>query len=185
MTTHANRYNFNIVLTSSGRPTLQRMVDSIAPQLTSHDYLTILWDSEPHPISVPADVKYLCIKNPEPLGYWGHASRNKWLPELPGDFFLHGDDDDVYLPGAMEVIRSHVDAPKLFIFRFVRGELIKPPTIPAKIAHKLIGTPSGVHPRVSEWPVWGLFHGGDAQFYQGLEQQLPVQFVDHVIYRAF
>ena len=109
--------SFNVVIATAGRPSLQTMIDSIAPQLTERDYLTIIWDSLPFAVKLDTNANVIQIVNPEPLGYWGHGSRTRWQNELPGDYLMNADDDDIYLPDSMEVIREHSVDQKLYVFK--------------------------------------------------------------------
>jgi len=174
--------SFNVVIASKGRPSLINMVESIAPQLSANDYLTVIWDSEPFELPIGPDVKYLSIQNKEPLGAWGHGSRNKWGLYLPGDYILNGDDDDVYLPDAMEHIRSVCTEQKLYVFRMNRGELVLPRY--PEIEHGNIGTPCLVYPTMDEYPEWVNRYGGDLDFATEMSKRLPVEFSEHVIYEV-
>ena len=98
--------SFNVVIATAGRDTLQRMVDSIAPQLEEQDYLTIIWDCQPMSLQIDSNCKVISLHNPEPLGFWGHGSRNRWQDELPGDYFMNAD-DDVYTKDAMSIAVSY------------------------------------------------------------------------------
>jgi len=69
--------SFNVIIATAGRATLQRMVDSIVPQLTENDYLTIIWDCQPIALQIEGKCKVIALHNPEPLGYWGHGSRTR------------------------------------------------------------------------------------------------------------
>lgn len=172
---------FNVVLTTVGRDTLQRMVDSIAPQLKRWDYLTILWDCQPIALQINSKCQVISLLNPEPLGYWGHASRTKWQSMLPGDYLMNGDDDDVFLPGAMDKIREVCTEEKLYVFKMIYAEHEIWKTQVIDLGN--IGTPCGVYPP-KNLPSWDLTYGGDCQFYKKLSTQLPVQFVDHIIYEV-
>lgn len=174
--------SFNVVIATAGRPSLQAMVDSIAPQLNKEDYLTVIWDCQPVALQIDSDCQVIALHNPEPLGFWGHGSRNRWIPELPGDYFLNGDDDDIYLPGAMDKIRYVVKEQKLYVFKFENCGTVVPMYNEVKIGN--IGTSCGVYPKVDPMPLWEYFYGGDGRFYENLAKILPVEFVDHIIYKV-
>lgn len=174
--------SFNVVIATAGRKTLQRMVDSIAPQLEKQDYLTIIWDCQPMPLQIDSECQVITLHNPEPLGFWGHGSRNRWMPELPGDYFLNADDDDVYTSGAMKVIRSVVKENKLYVFKLDHCGLVLP--IEKEIRVGNIGTPCGVYPKVDPMPKWEHVYGGDGMFYEELAKVLDVEFHNHVIYKV-
>lgn len=172
--------SFNVVIATSGRPSLQRMVDSIAPQLSERDYLTIIWDCQPIALQIDSKCKVILIQNDEPLGFWGHGSRTRWQNELPGDYLMNADDDDEYFPTAMETVRSHCKEEKLYVFKMMKSNIVIPFTEEIKLGN--IGTPCGVYPNTKDLPDWGGFYGGDFQFYFQLSMQLPVEFVKRVIY---
>lgn len=174
---------FNVVITTIGRDTLQRMIDSIAHQLTSDDYLTIIWDAgSPSSVTVNTAATVFHIINSKPLGSWGHGSRTRWQNSLPGDFMINGDDDDMFTADAMTVIREHCLDNKLYVFEmeFEGGYRIPDHH---KIEFGNIGTPCGVYMH-GELPEWGMEYGGDHVFYRELEKKIPVVFVDKLIYKV-
>jgi hypothetical protein len=174
--------SFNVVIATAGRDTLQRMVDSIAPQLTERDYLTIIWDCEPRDLRIDSKCNVISIHNPEDLGYWGHGSRTRWQNELPGDYLLNGDDDDMYADEAMEIIRQHCTEDKLYFFQYIYGGLKMPQSHNVVIGN--VGTPCGVYPPIKDLPKWEFEYCGDGKFYVALSKRLPVEFIDKVIYRV-
>ena len=174
--------SFNIVIATTGRSTLERMINSIAHQLEKQDFLTIIWDGPQRDLTIHTKAQVANIVNDEPLGFWGHGSRNEWIPKLPGDYFLNADDDDEYLPGAMDKIRSVVTEDKLYVFKIQYGKAIIPSGKELKVGN--IGTPCGVYPKVDPMPIWEHRYGGDGDFYVALSKMLPVKLVDHVIYKV-
>jgi len=172
--------SFNVIIATAGRPTLIKMLESILPQLEKQDYLTILWDCKPN-IQFPPHVCTVIQKvNPEPLGFWGHGSRNRWQDELPGDYFMNGDDDDVYTPDAMAAIREKCTDKKLYIFQFLHSGIRIPQDKELKVGN--IGTSCGVYPKISKFPKWEYRYGGDGEFYIALSKLLPYEHVKKVIY---
>jgi hypothetical protein len=196
--TPAKEPSFNVIVTTAGRDTLSRMLESIAPQLTNVDHLTVISDKGHEEVAAAvAKVKCACtvrhIPNPEPLGFWGHGSRSRWQNELPGDYHMNADDDDVYDPNAMATVRRVVDGrldpPTLYIFHMIRRwdgvvELI-PPRGQQTVAIKKIGTPCGVYRKIPDLPPWHGSYGGDGGFYVALSQRVKeVKFVPEVIYQV-
>ena len=172
--------SFNVIIATAGRPTLQRMVDSIAPQLNENDYLTIIWDCQPIALQIDSKCKVITLHNPEPLGYWGHGSRTRWQNELPGDYFMNADDDDIYVSNAMEIVRSHVTDHKLYFFQYSTQGMHVPREHVIQIGN--IGTPTGVYPNIGDFPKWEFIYSGDGEFYTALSKRLPHEFIDKVIY---
>jgi hypothetical protein len=201
----AHAASFNIILTTSGRRnqtrssslSLSRMLSSIAPQLFDIDHLTVISDGGHSRVKEALEnVKCLCkkrhIANKEPLGFWGHGSRTRWQNELDGDFHLNGDDDDIYDPSAMQIIRQHVaeagPGNHLLVFHMIRRwdgivELIPAPGT-AVIREKAIGTPCGVYSKLTNMPTWQGKYGGDASFYVSLAERMNFTFIPQVIYQV-
>jgi hypothetical protein len=171
---------FNVVIATSGRETLHKMIDSIAPQLTEEDYLTIIWDCQAMSLHINSKCQVITIQNEKALGFWGHASRSRWQNSLPGDYLINGDDDDVFEPDAMEKIRKHCTEDKLYVFRMV----FENTHIPSyhKVEFGNIGTPCGVY-KPGGLPTWPLEYGGDFTFYHELSKVKEPEFIDHIIYR--
>lgn len=201
----ASAASFNIILTTSGRRnqtkssrlSLSKMLESIAPQLSQIDHLTVISDGGHSRVEdALKGVTCLCTKrhiaNKEPLGFWGHGSRTRWQNELDGDFHLNGDDDDIYDPSAMQIIRQHVSevgpGKHLLVFHMIRRwdgvvELIPAPGT-AIIREKVIGTPCGVYSKIPNMPTWHGKYGGDASFYVSLAERMNVSFFPQVIYQV-
>lgn len=171
--------SFNVVIATSGRDTLQRMIDSIAPQLKENDYITIIWDCEPFEVFINSSCSVFHIHNPEPLGFWGHGSRNRWQDELPGDYLINGDDDDIFTDDAMQHIRRHCTDDKLYIFKMISNYITIPSTRDIKFGN--IGTPCGVY-KPGNLPKWGKRYGGDFDFYDQLSKIKESVFVGELIY---
>lgn len=172
--------SFNVIIATAGRRTLQRMVDSIAPQLQEQDYLTIIWDCQPIALQIDSACQVISLHNPEPLGFWGHGSRNRWQDELPGDYFMNADDDDIYTKDAMSIIREYCTDNKLYIFQFLYANSKIPDGDVIKVGN--IGTPCGVYPKVNKFPTWEHRFGGDGEFYIELAKMIPYQHINKVIY---
>ena len=190
------RPSFNIIITTSGRSTLIKMLQSIAPQLHARDYLTIISDKEHDTVDrtlsrIRCRCKITHISNPEPLGFWGHGSRTRWQNELPGDYHMNADDDDIYDPHAMEIVRSVIGMslePHLYVFHMIRrwdGVVdIIPPLGVQGILKKQIGTPCGVYRKIPNLPSWHGSYGGDGNFYRALSDRVMVTFVPEIIYQV-
>jgi hypothetical protein len=175
--------SFNVIITTIGRPELQRMLDSICGQLSELDYLTIIWDggcSTDFTVNTKATV--ISIINSTQLGHWGHGSRTKWQHYLPGDYFINGDDDDVFTSEAMTHIRNTCLEDKLYIFKMLINDGIKLPSYPV-IEFTNIGTPCGVY-MPSNLPEWDSEYGGDYRFYKKLSETKEPVFIDYVTYKV-
>jgi hypothetical protein len=76
----------SVIVASSGRPSLLDTLASFVPQL------------------LPGDQVLVDVNDDSP---WGHRARNRMMLKVPPGYgMLFQDDDDAYLPGALEVIRA-------------------------------------------------------------------------------
>jgi hypothetical protein len=134
-----NITTFNIIMTSNGdRPTLQPALESIMPQLSKDDFITLISDMNHLTIAetfanVPCNCTKLLIQNARVQGWWGHGSRTLWQKLLPGTFHMNADDDDLYVPNAMSIVRHWVRDLNntMYVFRMVRRWDDRIETIPA------------------------------------------------------
>lgn len=186
----------HVLLTTTGRPTLLRLIGSLLPQLECRDHLTVLYDRLPgdtpavppgklatHLHECPAP--WTILRNSEPLGFWGHGSRNQWQNQLSlGDYQLHGDDDNAYLPGALAAVRQHCIRDRLYLFRARWGS-------PARlmwadglrdIRYGNIDTGCVAVPTTKPRPLWPHVYGGDCDFIRACAEVWPVEYIDTLIY---
>jgi hypothetical protein len=180
---------FNILIATIGRPSLQRMLDSLSSQLIESDCLTLVFDGHS---SIPSfDLsKFKCqvVQHVEPiaLGYWGHGIRNKYANLLEKrDFVMHGDDDDIYLPVFSELRKQCTDPQTLYIARMnlIGDRRVVPEGDFIRMNH--IGTPNGIIPYdLNSKSEWKYHHGGDGKFYEYLASQTKIQFISTIIYQV-
>jgi hypothetical protein len=164
-------HSFHIILATIGRPTLQRMLNSLLPQLTEQDHLTIVYDGK---TDIPNFEKKGVCKiheycEPNPLGFWGHGVRNKYASLIEKtDFVMHADDDDSYFPDAFLNLRKLcVDVNTLYIAKMKSGKRLIPGGNYIKLDH--IGTPCGIVPyELNKLGEWKTRYGGDGLFYEQL-----------------
>lgn len=182
-----SKKSLHFLLATIGRPSLQRMLDSLLPQLTRHDYLTIVFDgpqSYLQSLVIKTHATVEIIIEPKNLGYWGHGIRNKHNVLL-GDFILHCDDDDIYTPGSVDIIRKICQKPDtLYIFKIqLSDKSIIPVDHVIRMAN--ISTQSGVIPgQLNSKSHWGEYYGGDFEFYWKVGNVVDhVVWVDWVIYQ--
>jgi len=183
--------SYDVFITTIGRNTLPRMLDSLINQLNTIDYLTIASDANHGYVAqCVAERKFKCnvnhLINPVPLGFFGHGSRNKYQNQLKGDYIMHADDDDRYVVGAFNKIREICTQHTLYFFRFCytdKGDLSWWHKDDTKIRGN-IGTPCGVIPNIHNFPQWGNFYTGDGLFYENLVKIIPHEYIDYVIYKT-
>lgn len=180
--------SLNVFLTTVGRTELQtRMLPSLVNQLTENDYLTVASDmNHTYVRECLNSFDFKCtvnhFANVKPLGWWGHGSRNRYQNLLHGDYIMNGDDDDRYVEGCIEYIRSVVTENKLYIFKHQHMGNVAWSRKEVCIGN--IGTSCGVIPNNRNLPDWEYFYGGDGAFYVNLSKMLPCEFVDHIIYKV-
>lgn len=110
----------SIIIPTLGRQSLKRTLESLVPQLSLEDEVLVVGDG-PQPLAavIASDfglkVRYL---EHGPTFTWGHAQRNYGMKRATSSHLAFMDDDDIYLPGALnvihETIRRHQNSPILF-----------------------------------------------------------------------
>lgn len=90
----------SIIVPTIGRPTLRQTLRSIESQLEDGDELILVHDHEVEPI----------------LGR-GNAERREGMRRATGTHLAFMDDDDIYTPGALDLMREHADLERPVIFR--------------------------------------------------------------------
>lgn len=182
--------SFNLLLATIARPSLQRILDSLKPQLRSEDCLTLVFDglTKPDWVNLEGFVcKIVIHEEPVALGYWGHGIRNKYATLLEKrDFIMHGDDDDIYTAGTFDYLRNHcIDHNCLYIgkVRLLGGHII--PVMngnPIRMCN--ISTQNGIIPyNLNNCGTWELFHGGDGRFYEQIScKASTITYLDYIIY---
>ena len=180
--------SFQILIATIGRPSLQRMLDSLRDQLQEQDCLTLVFDGhskipEFNLKDFKCEVKQSC--EPVVLGSWGHGIRNKYASLLEKrDFVMHGD-DDIYLPSFQELRQSCINKDTLYIAKMNLTKLrrIIPEGPFIRLNH--IGTPNGIIPyELNKTSVWKHQYGGDGLFYEDLSKKARVEFLNTIIYQV-
>lgn len=176
--------SFNVVIATTGRPTLKRMVDSFANDLSQDDILTIICDGCRLKRNVIDGLKcrLVVIHNKHRLGHYGHPARTYFQHTLLGDYIMNADDDDVYLPGAIKTVKKYCKEKKLYIFNMQWGDI----TIPSYPSIEMgnIGTPCGVYPNMPNLPKWENVREGDFHFYNELSKMLEPVWINETIYKV-
>lgn len=176
--------SFHVLIATMGRRSIMHLLRTLINQLQENDYLTVVFDGAEramfqemvHNFTRNFKCKVDIIIEKEPLGYWGHGIRNKHN-KLPGDFILHADDDDFYLPEVFAKLREICNDPTtIYIFQF---ETRKAGIIFSDVFRiGSIGTPSGIIPsKYNAECKWGHMRGGDGQFYIELSHKYGSKFV--------
>jgi hypothetical protein len=111
---------------------------------------------------------------------WGHTLRNVYSQRATGQRVLHMDDDDVFLEGAMDVVRRKcVNNPgKLVVFQCLGPGFVVPHRHELRPGN--VGTECGALPNEPDkWGRWESCYGGDGMFYTSCK--FPVEWCDEPI----
>lgn len=135
----------SMIVASVGRPSLERTLESIYPQSRVGDEILV---------SVNRDCP------------WGHAARNQLMLVARGHAIMFIDDDDAYLPGALDAVRAAFDqAPdRMHLFRMMYsdGRVIWQAR---DLVEGQVSTGTIVVPNASgKLGVWGSRYAGDFDF---------------------
>ena len=172
----AERPTLSVLVPTIGRPTLARTLRSLQ-DLEAADEVIVIGDgeqkeaqSEFHRSALPGI--YISVRGPS--GDWGHTPRNLVMSRARGDYLLHMDDDDYYLPGAVSIIRAALlkqpGLPHLFRMRLGGGILWQRPTISCGN----VSTQMFVHPNLPDtFGTWKPVYGGDADFIRETSSRFP------------
>jgi hypothetical protein len=182
--------SFQVLIATIGRPQLQRMLNSLLPQLSVEDQLTIVFDG--HSVIPTVDltlatcsVRQYC--EPIALGSFGHGVRTKYATILEKrDFVIHLDDDDDVVGGSFDKFRSLCkDVNTLYISRMVcnNGRLVIPRPNTTTVQTGNIGTPCGIVPfDLNSKADWLPIFGGDGAFYEKISSLCKFEFLNVIHY---
>jgi hypothetical protein len=192
-------WNLAVLLTTVGRPCLRRMLLSLLTELSDNDHLYIAIDGpnaklSAMPIIAEFTGKWKCqvviFQHPIQVKFWGHELRNTYQSRLEGDYILHADDDDIYEPGAFNLIREQIkEKGQLYIFQMSRP-YHQTKIIPARdeIAQGNMGSPCGI---VANSPhlfgQWENDYDGDFKFWKRTAELFGshrIHFTHVTIYRV-
>lgn len=164
--------SLSIIIPTLGRESLMQTVASLQRQLEPADEVLIVTDGKVEGIGplYGVDDRVRVVWGPR-TACWGNAQRDMGMQIATGTHLLFIDDDDVYEPGALELVRAAIaDEPTLahiFRMRFGAGH----PAGPLGARHgpvwedkslraSNIGTPMVVLPNRPDLPRWA--DGDDA-----------------------
>ena len=178
---------FHVLIATIGRPSLQRMLDSLSSQLLPCDHLTVVFDGQGWDGQTFNTGKFVCqvhmIHQTSNLGHWGHVIRNKYAKRLEKtDFVMHADDDDYYTEGTFDYLREVcTDTSCLYIARIRDHDHSNKMNVELKCGN--VGTPCGIIPYdLNTKGFWRATLGGDGYFYEEIGKLARVEFLDRVIY---
>ena len=157
--------SLSILLPSSGRSTLQRLVVSVVPQLAPGDELMI---------------------DLGPGGCWGYPARERLTQKATGNHLLWNDDDDVYTDDALELVRAGIAqdpaAVHLFSMESWWGELLwREQTIfEGNVAAQMVVMPRELAQACS----WGNEYAADCAYIEEAATLAPVVWHREVIVKC-
>ena len=179
------RPSLTVLIASMGRPSLERTLTSLRDQLQGDDEVLLVSDGQIDELRRRGDERSLYfatrleiarllwdasglpgrfIELPGgPHRDWGHSPRNKTMRLVRTTHMLHMDDDDSYVAGALDSVRTAVmrypDRPLIFRMLLPDGHVIwQEPTIESSLSTQMI-----VHPS-DRYGVWESKYGGDQTF---------------------
>lgn len=119
----------SFLVPTAGRPDLELCLRSIAFQLGSDDEVLVIGDTCDGPLreserlvrSFGSQFRYL--EHNAGRHDYGHAQMNAGMTHAAGDYLSFNDDDDVWVPGAVQTIHATIASyPGVpLLFRFVNG----------------------------------------------------------------
>ena len=166
----------SVIVPTTGRDTLARTLESVtlAGYRPGHDEMIVVRDGPDEDGAVVGAVRQwsdtICgvayvHEQLTPAGDYGGAARSLALATATRDWATFMDDDDVYTPGALAMIRAAlVDAPRVpHVFRMIDpggNVLWRAP----RLEGGNLGTPCIVVPVDSRLPRWGREYDADFRF---------------------
>lgn len=187
---------FHVFIPSGGRPSLKALLDSLKPQLTERDALTLVFDGEDAPKKATYNEDWLnglkCAKkvivHTPRINKWSHGLQNEYQNRIAPEttFIMYADDDDTYLPGAFDTLRQKCVNPECLYIAKMTYENDRNKVIPrdTNILLGNIGTPNGIIPFKDAFKSkWGLEYGGDFTYYNDLKTKVKtIEFLPDIIY---
>jgi len=176
------------------------MLDSLRKQLTANDGVTIVFDGKAaraklditeESVNMPCKVNI--IEQEEQLGHYGHHLINKYAPTLSPEttYMMFGDDDDIYIDGAFDILRKACKDPNTLYIARARNEhnfIQENRTIPnpgmKEIKPNFISKQNGIIPfsKRASVKMGTDNYTGDYEYYKELSTKIPVEFLEDIIY---
>jgi glycosyltransferase involved in cell wall biosynthesis len=117
-----------IITPTIGRPTLRRTLESGAADLDINDLWIILGDGpQPEALRVCKNVGFNCqsafLESLTAVGDYGNVLRDQAMSIATQDYFVFLDDDDIFAPNAIQIIKHEVAEhhPRPIMFRMING----------------------------------------------------------------
>lgn len=119
-----------VITPTIGRPTLRRTLESGAKDLdTAADLWLVLGDGpQPEALEICKQVNFNCqsafLEAPEKRGDYGNSLRDQAMSIVTQDYFIFLDDDDIFAPNAIGIIKREIAEhyPRPIMFRMISGD---------------------------------------------------------------
>lgn len=182
----------SIIIPTIGRRSLKRTLESISTQIWKQDEVIVVGDgmqdgARKMTTSFGGCFRYLETKQTRA---WGDAQRSYGMDVAKGTYLAFMDDDDIYLPGALETMHSAIKQNKaFFLFKIECGNGViwnRPEISINNVSTQMILIKNIKSlPRWSSNPDFPYGSGGDFQFIKAAAQAIsePVCFRQEIVAR--
>lgn len=148
----------SIIVPTIGRPSLLATIQSITAQLLPLDEVVVVSDGpsdEARKMVAAAGSQYVYLETPDRTWDWGGTPRNIGIAKAGGRYLAFMDDDDIYLPGALDAIRrAAMENPLVpLIFRMKHCDKIiwdEPVLRPGNVSSQMLAVPN-INGAVGRW----------------------------------
>lgn len=165
--------SISIIIPTLGRPSLMRTLLSVMHQIRGDDEVLVIGDG-PQPAAEEIVSRWKgrlrYIEGPRTRA-WGHAQRNLGMERAGGKFLSFMDDDDIYVPDALEKMRRAIEevgeAYFLFRIRYMSTVLWRVPDIARANVSTQMALVANNRDRLGTWrpsPATPNGSGGDYDF---------------------
>jgi len=161
--------NLSVIVASCDRPSLAAAMRSASSQMHEGDEVLVAVNQD-------------CP--------WGHKARNHLMRAARGDYLLFMDDDDAYVPGALDVVRAAVEQDKtagqrmhLFRMQYANGaQLWADPTVRlGNVSTQMVVVPWGVTRMFASCRWNEDLYEGDYHFIAACADRVPTAWHEEVI----
>lgn len=167
---------FSIIVPTSGRVLLDRTLRSIVPQLEGEDEVIVVGDGpQPQAQTICRGFGRVVYIEHGPTHCFGNSQRQEGMRVATGDYLLFVDDDDVFVTGALQVVREAArrwpGRPMLFRFIDHNGLVLWRDPV---VREANVSTAQIVFPNRPEYlGTWGDRYEGDYDFIRSTMDKWP------------
>lgn len=168
----------SIIIPTCGRASLKRTLWSLVGQIADGDQVLVIGDgAQPQAETICRAFSTLNLRYVDGVEThcFGNRQRQAGMALATGDYLLFLDDDDVYVPGALQVVREAAaqwpDCPMLFRFIDKNGAVLWRDPV---VREGNVSTVQIVFPNRPEWlGAWGDRYEGDYDFIRSTLDRWP------------